>query len=121
MEVNVARDKDEAINSYITDMLSLEEHIEKALRGQLEDLKDYPDVIGDLKQIHRKVEHHISDLSELSQRRNARTPADALKRVGSSLLGFGAAAVDWSSTRGCPRTCGTTTPHLVWPPSVTSC
>src|SRR5882724_11416096 len=62
MEVIVARDKNEAINSYITDMLSLEEHIEKALRGQLEDLKNYPDVIGDLKQIHRKVEHHISDL-----------------------------------------------------------
>jgi hypothetical protein len=34
MEVFVARDKNEAINSYITDMLSLEEHIEKALRGQ---------------------------------------------------------------------------------------
>jgi hypothetical protein len=103
MEVNVARDKDEAINSYITDMLSLEEHIEKALRGQLEDLKDYPDVMGDLKQIHRKVEHHISDLRELSQRRNARTPADALKRVGSALLGFGAAAVDLVRNEGLPK------------------
>ena len=99
----MARDKDEAINSYITDMLSLEEHIEKALRGQLEDLKDYPDVIGDLKQIHRKVEHHVSDLRELSQRRNARTPADALKRVGSALLGFGAAAVDLVRNEGLPK------------------
>jgi len=99
----VARDKNEAINSYITDMLSLEEHIEKALRGQLEDLKDYPDVIGDLKQIHRKVEHHVSDLRELSQRRNARTPADALKRVGSALLGFGAAAVDLVRNEGLPK------------------
>ena len=99
----MARDKNEAINSYITDMLSLEEHIEKALRGQLEDLKDYPDVIGDLKQIHRKVEHHISDLRELSQRRNARTPSDALKRVGSALLGFGAAAVDLVRNEGLPK------------------
>ena len=99
----MARDKNEAINSYITDMLSLEEHIEKALRGQLEDLKDYPDVIGDLKQIHRKVEHHVSDLRELSQRRNARTPADALKRVGSALLGFGAAAVDLVRNEGLPK------------------
>ena len=40
----MARDKNEAINSYITDMLALEDHIEKAVRGQLEDLKDYPDV-----------------------------------------------------------------------------
>jgi hypothetical protein len=103
MEVIVARDKNEAINSYITDMLSLEEHIEKALRGQLEDLQDYPDVIGDLKQIHRKVEHHVSDLRELSQRRNARTPADALKRVGSALLGFGAAAVDLVRNEGLPK------------------
>jgi ferritin-like metal-binding protein YciE len=100
MEVNVARDKDEAINSYITDMLALEEHIEKALRGQLEDLGDYPDVIRDLKQIHRKVEHHISDLKELSQRRKARTPADAIKRVGSALLGLGAAAVDLVRNEG---------------------
>ena len=99
----MARDKNEAINSYITDMLSLEEHIEKALRGQLEDLKDYPDVIGDLKQIHRKVEHHVSDLRELSQRRNARTPADALKRVGSALLGFGAAAVDLVRNERLPK------------------
>jgi hypothetical protein len=103
VEVIVARDKNEAINSYITDMLSLEEHIEKALRGQLEDLKDFPEVIGDLKQIHRKVEHHISDLRELSQRRNARTPADALKRVGSALLGFGAAAVDLVRNEGLPK------------------
>jgi hypothetical protein len=103
MEVIVARDKNEAINSYITDMLSLEEHIEKALRGQLEDLKNYPDVIGDLKQIHRKVEHHVSDLRDLSQRRNARTPADALKRVGSALLGFGAAAVDLVRNEGLPK------------------
>jgi ferritin-like metal-binding protein YciE len=100
MEVNVARDRDEAINSYITDMLSLEEHIEKAIRGQLEDLKDYPEVTGDLKQIHIKVEHHISDLREISGRRNARTPTDAIKRVGSILLGLGAAAVDLVRNEG---------------------
>lgn len=96
----MARDRDEAVNSYITDMLSLEEHIEKALRGQLEDLKDYPEVIRDLQQIHRKVEHHISDLREISERRNARTPADAIKRVGSVLLGLGAAAVDLVRNEG---------------------
>ncbi|MFL5403509.1 MAG: hypothetical protein ACJ8BF_11900 [Gemmatimonadales bacterium] len=99
----MARDKDEAINSYLTDMLSLEEHIEKALRGQLEDLKDYPEVIQELKQVHRTVEHHISDLRQLSQRRNARTPTDAIKRVGSMLLGLGAAAVDLVRNEGLPK------------------
>jgi hypothetical protein len=100
VEVNVTRDRDEALNSYITDMLSLEEHIEKALRGQLEDLKNYPEVIRDLKQIHQKVEHHISDLREISERRNARTTTDAIKRVGSALLGLGAAAIDLVRNEG---------------------
>jgi ferritin-like metal-binding protein YciE len=94
LEVNVARDKDEAINSYITDMLSLEEHIQKAVSGQLEDLADYPEVTRDLRQVLRKTEQHISDLRELSTRRGARGPTDAIKRAGSILLGLGAAAVD---------------------------
>jgi hypothetical protein len=94
LEVNVARDKDEAINSYITDMLSLEEHIQKAVSGQLEDLADYPEVTRDLRQVLRKVEQHISDLRDLSKRRSARGPADTIKRAGSILLGLGAAAVD---------------------------
>ena len=45
----MARDRNEAINSYITDMLALEDHIEKAIKGQLTDLKDYPDVIAALR------------------------------------------------------------------------
>jgi hypothetical protein len=103
LEVNVARNRNEAINSYITDMLALEDHIEKAVRGQLEDLKDHPDVHRDLNQIHRKVEHHVSDLKALSERRNARTPTDVIKRVGSALLGLGAAAVDLIRTEGLPK------------------
>jgi ferritin-like metal-binding protein YciE len=99
----VGRDRDEAVNSYVTDMLSLEEHIEKALRGQLQDLKDYPDVIGELKQVHRTVEHHISDLKQLSEQRNARTGTDAIKRVGSALFGLGAAAVDLVRNEGLPK------------------
>ena len=90
----MARDKDEAINSYITDMLSLEEHIQKAVNGQLEDLADYPEVTRDLRQVLRKVDQHISDLRELSTRRSAKGATDAIKRAGSMLLGLGAAAVD---------------------------
>ncbi|HJR17515.1 MAG TPA: hypothetical protein VJ808_11730 [Gemmatimonadales bacterium] len=99
----MARDKNEAINSYITDMLALEDHIEKALRGQLEDLKDYPDVIGELTQIHRKVEHHISDLKQLSKQRDAGGATDAIKRAGSAVLGLGAAAVDLVRKEGLPK------------------
>jgi hypothetical protein len=103
MEVNVTRNKDEAINSYLTDMLSLEEHIQKAVRGQLEDLEDYPEVTRDLKQVLHKVEQHVSDLKELSERRNARGASDAIKRAGSALLGLGAAAVDLVRTEGLPK------------------
>jgi ferritin-like metal-binding protein YciE len=103
MEVNVARERDEAINSYITDMLSLEEHIQKAVRGQLEDLADYPEVTRDLRQVFRKVEQHVSDLKQLSERRKAQGPSDAIKRAGSVLLGLGAAAVDLVRNEGLPK------------------
>jgi ferritin-like metal-binding protein YciE len=103
LEVNVGRNPEEATNSYITDMLSLEEHIEKALRGQLEDLEDYPEVTRDLKQVLHKVEHHISDLKSLSERRNAKGPSDVIKRAGSALLGLGAAAIDLVRNEGLPK------------------
>ena len=99
----MTRDKKEAINSYITDMLALEDHIEKALRGQLEDLTDYPEVIRELKQVHRTVEHHISDLKGLSERRTAGGPADVIKRAGSAVLGLGAAAIDLVRREGLPK------------------
>ena len=99
----MARDRDEAINSYITDMLSLEEHIQKAVRGQLEDLEDYPEVTRDLRQVLRKNEQHVSDLKQLSDRRKAQGPSDAVKRAGSALLGLGAAAVDLVRNEGLPK------------------
>ena len=97
------RSKDEAINSYVTDMLSLEEHIQKAVKGQLEDLADYPEVTRDLRQVLRKVDQHISDLRELSERRKAEGPSDLVKRAGSALLGIGAAAVDLVRNEGLPK------------------
>jgi hypothetical protein len=84
-------------------MLSLEEHIEKAVRGQLEGLEDYPEVTRELKQVLRKVEQHVSDLTELSERRRAVGPSDLIKRAGSSLLGLGAAAVDLVRTESLPK------------------
>jgi ferritin-like metal-binding protein YciE len=99
----VTRDKNEAINSYISDMLALEDHIEKAIRGQLEDLKDYPEVTAELRQIHRKVEHHISDLKGLSERRKASGVKETVKRAGSAVLGAAAAAIDLVRTEGLPK------------------
>jgi ferritin-like metal-binding protein YciE len=99
----VTRNKTEAVNSYLTDMLSLEEHIEKAVRGQLNDLQDYPEVTRDLQHILRKAERHISDLKEITERRRASGITDAIKRAGSVVLGAGAAAVDLVRTEGLPK------------------
>jgi len=99
----VARDKNEAINSYIGDMLALEDHIEKALKGQLTDLKDYPDVVTELREIHRQVEHHISDLRTLSDRRNAAGVAQAVKRAGSAVAGAAAGLIDLVRSEGLPK------------------
>jgi hypothetical protein len=102
-EVIVARDKNEAINSYIGDMLALEDHIEKAIKGQLSDLKDYPDVVTELRQAHRLIEHHISDLRALSDRRKAGGVAEAVKRAGSAVAGVAAGVVDLVRTEGLPK------------------
>ncbi len=99
----MARDSNEAINSYITDMLALEDHIEKAIRGQLSDLKDYPGVLAELKSIHRNTEHHVSDLRMLSDRRNAGGVAESVKRAGSAVAGVAAGLIDLVRSEGLPK------------------
>lgn len=99
----MARDKNEAINSYITDMLALEDHIEKAVKGQLKDLKEYPEVVGTLRNIHTKVEHHISDLRTLSDRRNVGGVVESVKRAGSTVAGVAAGVIDLIRTEGLPK------------------
>ena len=99
----MARDKNEAINSYITDMLALEDHIETAIKGQLADLKDYPEVLAELRQLHRKIEHHISDLRMLSDRRKAGGVVESVKRAGAAVAGAAAGLVDLLRTEGLPK------------------
>ena len=99
----MARDRAEALNSYITDMLALEEHIEKAIKGQIKDLKDDPEFVREIQTINRTVEHHISDLNGLVDRRNAGGAVDAIKKVGSNIAGLGAAAIDLVRTEGMPK------------------
>jgi ferritin-like metal-binding protein YciE len=99
----VARDRNEAINSYITDMLALEDHIEKAIRSQLADLTDYQEVVAELRQIHRKIEHHISDLRTLSDRRNAGGVVESVKRAGAAVAGMAAGLIDLLRTEGLPK------------------
>jgi ferritin-like metal-binding protein YciE len=99
----MARDRNEAINSYITDMLALEDHIEKAIKSQITDLSEYPDVQTELKQAHRKIEHHISDLRMLSDRRNAGGVVESVKRAGSAVAGLAAGVIDLVRSEGLPK------------------
>jgi ferritin-like metal-binding protein YciE len=99
----VARDRNEAINSYITDMLALEDHIEKAIKSQLTDLKDYPEVLAALRDIHTKVEHHISDLRVVSDQRKAGGVVESVKRAGSAVAGVAAGVIDLIRTEGLPK------------------
>ncbi len=99
----MARDRIEAINSYITDMLALEDHIGKAVKGQLSDLKDYPDVLATLRPIQTTIEHHISDLRMLSDRRNAGGVVESVKRAGSAVAGAAAGLIDLVRGEGLPK------------------
>jgi ferritin-like metal-binding protein YciE len=99
----VARDRDTAINSYITDMISLEDHIEKALKGQVNDLKEYPDFGNEVREVLRLTEHHISDLRGLADRRKAGGITETVKRAGAAVAGVAAGVIDLVRTEGLPK------------------
>ena len=99
----MARDRDTAINSYITDMISLEDHIAKALKGQISDLNDYPDLGAEIRQVHHLVEHHISDLRALAERRKAGGITETVKRAGAAVAGVAAGVIDLVRTEGLPK------------------
>jgi ferritin-like metal-binding protein YciE len=102
----MSRDANEAINSYITDMLALEQHIHKAITGQIEDLdEDYPDVVRHLRVVEGEIEGHIDSLKALVERRaeGGQGLADVVKRAGSAVLGAGAAAIDFVRNEKLPK------------------
>jgi hypothetical protein len=97
------RSTTDAINSYITDMLALEEHIDKAVKGQIQALGDHPQVGADLQVIRRWVQLHIAVLKQLTRLRGAATATDTVKRAGSSVLGRAAGAIDLLRNEGQPK------------------
>ena len=102
----MSRNTTEAINSYVTDMLALERHIQTAIAGQIEDLdEEYPDVVRHLRVVKREVDGHIHNLEGLAERRvqGGQGLADVVKRAGSAVLGAGAAAVDFVRNEKLPK------------------
>lgn len=103
----MARTSQDAIHSYVTDMLALEDHIEKAIMAQVEDFgDDYPAVGAALREMHRTIERHITSLRGLEDLRDAGPRldvADFIKRAASTVAGLGAAAIDLVRTEKLPK------------------
>ncbi len=103
----MARSSTEAIDSYITDMISLEEHMEKPFRTQGDDLRDkHRDLAAELRTIHGLVTQHIATLKNLRDRRDAgteRRAAEGVKRATSAVAGVGAAVIDFLRTEKLPK------------------
>lgn len=97
------RNPSDTINSHITDMLALEEHIEKAVAGQIQALGDQPRAGADLETVHRWVRIHITNLKQLMGSRGAGMASGAIKRAGSSVLGRAAGAIDLLRPEGDPK------------------
>ncbi len=103
----MARTSKDAIHSYVTDMLALEDHIEKAIMAQVEDFEDdYPAVGVALRGMHATIERHITSLRGLEDLRDAGPRldvADFIKRAASTVAGLGAAAIDLVRTEKLPK------------------
>ena len=103
----MARTANEAVHSYVTDMLALEDHIEKAIMAQVEDFEgEYPAVGTTLREMHRTIERHITTLRGLEDVRDAGPRldvADFIKRAASTVAGLGAAAIDLVRTEKLPK------------------
>ena len=97
------KDPREAVNSYITDMLALEQHISKALESQVADLSNYPELVGHIRGFLGTVGGHISTLEMLTKARGGEGGGGAIKKVGSALMGLGAGAVDLVRNEGMPK------------------
>ncbi|HEY9384510.1 MAG TPA: hypothetical protein VIP80_13450 [Gemmatimonadales bacterium] len=69
----------DAVNAHLTDMLALEDHLERTLRARVEQTKKrLPEVADQLQPIHTHAERHTRVLRALSEARDGRFP-EALK------------------------------------------
>jgi hypothetical protein len=101
----VAEDAAEKLNGYVTDMLALEQHIRTALAAQVEGLSEAGEVKLTLTRLHAVCENHVNTLERFTQRReqNVGGVSKVMKKAVSSVLGFGAAAVDLIRTEKLPK------------------
>jgi ferritin-like metal-binding protein YciE len=101
----MSKESNAAIASYITDMSALEEHLEKALAGQLADIENDPTTSEAVREVHASIQRHIATLDALAERRKeaGQGIAENLKKAATAVLGAGAAAIDFVRTEKLPK------------------
>lgn len=88
-------DREKVLNSYVTDMLALEEHIQSAVKAQQETFKsDHPEIGVQLHAMAATIGQHIDALKALDKTQDGSTIGEALKRAGTMVASLGAAAID---------------------------
>jgi ferritin-like metal-binding protein YciE len=93
----------QTIHSYVTDMLSLEKHISKALEAQIEDLADYPTVVSELRTINATTESHARALEQLAEQFGGEGATGIIKKFGSTVAGLAAGAIDLVRNESLPK------------------
>ena len=84
----------EAVNGHLTEMLALEDQLERTLRDRVEEVKKtLPEVAEQLQPIHTHAERHTRVLRALSEARDGRF-VEALRDAGDSGGATGAEGAD---------------------------
>lgn len=103
----MATETQEAIHGYVTDMLALEEHIEKAIQAQISaHEEEHHGAATALREMHGIIEGHITALRALDHDVDGgggQALGEAIKRAASTLAGFGAAAIDLVRNERLPK------------------
>ncbi|HEY4441740.1 MAG TPA: hypothetical protein VGN14_14870, partial [Candidatus Elarobacter sp.] len=87
------RDDRHSLQTYVSDMLALERHIDQPLKAQLGIAERYPDAKAAVSQMFALCQNHVTALTECLASLGGHE-ASPIKSAWSTLLGFGAAAID---------------------------
>ncbi|MEO8030860.1 MAG: hypothetical protein ABJC74_16885 [Gemmatimonadota bacterium] len=94
----MARTETEAVDSYVSDMLALEEHIAEVFGAQIQELGDkHPVVVRELGRCRSVVLNHIQALRKVRKVGDPHVTgriAGAIKKAGTLAAGLGAGAID---------------------------
>ena len=103
----MSRNANEAIDSYVGDMLALEEHIAEALGAQMHELSDkHAVLVAEISRCRSMVLDHIQALRKV---RKVGEPhvggmiAGAIKRAGALAAGIGAGAIELLRMERAPK------------------